>query len=51
MNDLSYCIIPFDKTEPEFMQLLTKLKHLLKYQSGAVKLFDLVEAMVRMNLD
>lgn len=51
LNDLSYVIIPFDKTRAEFGQLITRLKHLLMYQNGAVKLFDLVEAMLRLNLD
>jgi hypothetical protein len=50
-NDLSYVIIPFDKTQVEYVQLINRLKYLLKNQSGSVKLYDLVEGILRLNVD
>lgn len=50
-NDLSFVIVPFDKTRDEYVQLVNRLKYLLKNQSGSVKLFNLVEGMTRLNVD
>jgi hypothetical protein len=50
-NDLSYVIIPFDRTDSAFQSLIERTKLLLRSQGGAIQLFDLVEAMVRLRLD
>ena len=44
-------IIPFDKTEREFNLLISRLKLLLKNQTGNVKLHDLIDAVLRLNID
>jgi hypothetical protein len=51
INDLSYIMIPFDKTREEFQTLISKLKQLLKFQSGGVNYFELIEGIMRMNID
>ena len=51
LNDLAYVIIPFDRTQSQFQSLISKTKTLLKSQTGATKMYPLVEGMLRLNLD
>ena len=51
LSDLAYLVIPFDKTQREFQLLLSRLKLLLANQTGNVKLYSLIEAVTRLNLD
>ena len=51
VNDLAFVIVPFDKTTSEYQGLLGKIKTLFRSQQGAVKLYHLVEAMLRLKLD
>jgi hypothetical protein len=50
LNDLAYVLIPFDKSSPEFLNLCDSTRNLLMAQSGPTKLFDLVEALYRLNI-
>ena len=44
-------MIPFDKTLPQFQLLLARTKLLLQNQSGNVRMFELIEAVTRLNID
>jgi len=44
-------VVPFDKTLPPFQMLLARIKLLLQNQSGNVRMFELVEAITRLNVD
>lgn len=48
-SDLAYIIMPFDKTTREYQLLLSRLKDLLVNQTGSVKLYDLMDAALRLN--
>ena len=51
MNDLSYVLIPFDKTNKHFIDLVFRIKQLLKNQNGPIKLYDIVEGIFRLKID
>lgn len=51
LSDLAFMVVPFDKTLPPFQMLLARTKLLLQNQSGNVRMFELVEAVTRLNVD
>ncbi len=51
LSDLAYLVIPFDKTQKEFNLLVSRLKLLLRNQSGNVKMFSLIDSITRLNID
>mgnify|MGYP006110579477 CR=1 FL=1 len=51
MNDLAFVIIPFDKTESSFQNLITATRTLLNHQQGPIQFYNLLEAIFRLNLD
>lgn len=44
-------IVPFDKTEPVYQQMLSDLRRHLRENSMPVKLYDLVEALIKLQVD
>ena len=51
LNDLSFVIIPFDKTHQSFSRLISTIKSSLKNKSGPTRLYELMEGMLRLNLN
>ena len=42
LNDLAHVIVPFDKTRSEFQALISRLKIVLRNQSGPVQFYSLI---------
>ena len=51
LNNLSHAIIPFDKTEMAYQNMLFTLKKHLQTSQMPVKLYDLVEAIIKLHID
>jgi hypothetical protein len=49
-SDLAYIVMPFDKTTREYNLLLSRLKLLLDNQTGSVKLYDVMDAAIRLGV-
>ena len=50
-NNLGHAIIPFDKTTQVYQDMVFKMKRNLANMTDPVKLHDMVEAMIKLDID
>ena len=51
LNNLSHVVIPFDKTEPTYIDMISALRRHLKHSAIPLKYYEVVEAVIKLQVE